>query len=113
MTRTSNPYTNGNVIHKDEDFYDRDDLTGIVHRREPRAYYLKGNRRIGKTSLLRQIERNLIADSEFSPRLFQPRGCSERIENRNRTRNRDQHTKFAEPYPYLNQHLSLVYSFLK
>lgn len=74
MSRKRNPYINGGVIQNDFNFYGRSELIHELVIPDSNAYYIKGNRRIGKTSLLRQIERNLILDSTVVPVYFNLQG---------------------------------------
>lgn len=67
MASRRNPYNSGNVIQEDFEFYGRSDLVQQLSVPDSKAYFIKGNRRIGKTSLLRQIERNLIKDPTVVP----------------------------------------------
>lgn len=62
-----NPYNNGGVIRKDSGFYDRIELLDNLDSQNSGAYYIKGNRRIGKSSLLRIIEWMAIANSTVIP----------------------------------------------
>lgn len=63
-----NPYVNGGVIWNDAQFYDRKQLIEeLLSSPNSSTYYIKGNRRIGKTSLLRSIERQLLAKTNCLP----------------------------------------------
>jgi len=62
-----NPYNNGGVISKDSAFYDRIELLDNLDSQNSGAYYIKGNRRIGKSSLLRIMEQMAIANSTVIP----------------------------------------------
>lgn len=62
-----NPYVNGNIIQKDWQFYNRTNFINLLTNLDSRAHYVKGNRRIGKTSLLRQIQRRLGNNSGVIP----------------------------------------------
>ena len=62
-----NPYVNGGVIRNDEQFYDRNQLVEELISKTSNAYYIKGKRRIGKTSLLRSIERRLLSSEGYLP----------------------------------------------
>lgn len=54
-----NPYISGGSISTDKCFYNRHDLISELLNADSKAHYLKGNRRIGKTSLLKRIEREI------------------------------------------------------
>lgn len=71
-----NPYNNGGVIRKDSAFYDRSELIDNLYKQDSGAYYIKGNRRIGKSSLLRSIERITIANPAVFPVYFNLEGAS-------------------------------------
>ncbi|WP_367388193.1 TIR domain-containing protein [Lewinella sp. LCG006] len=62
------PYISGSRINNPANFYNRTQLLDELSHQDSRAYYLKGNRRIGKSSLLMQLylaingmEKNQIA----------------------------------------------------
>lgn len=67
MNSYKNPYNNGNVIWEVELFYNREYLVKELIQPDPRAYYIRGNRRIGKTSLLQQINRQLLNSENALP----------------------------------------------
>lgn len=73
---TINPYNNGGVIRKDSAFYDRSDLFDNLDKQDSVAYYLKGNRRIGKTSFLRYIEKIQADKAGVFPVYFNLEGAS-------------------------------------
>jgi len=62
-----NPYIFGSPIYQDQQFFNRIELLRELTIPDSRAYYLKGNRRVGKTSLLRRIERELLATLDCFP----------------------------------------------
>lgn len=70
-----NPYNNGGVIRKDSGFYNRNELLADWNTLDSGAYYLKGNRRIGKTSFLRSIERIMTANPDVLPVYFSLEGA--------------------------------------
>ena len=53
-----NPFIVGDWIRKDEDFFGRQDLIAKYTALEKKAYWLMGARRMGKTSLLRKVQRS-------------------------------------------------------
>lgn len=69
-----NPYIAGNPIGGDDGFYGRDDIlrdvTQVLAHRQQNAIVLYGQRRIGKTSVLLQLERRLAADGRYTPVYF-------------------------------------------
>ncbi len=69
-----NPYIAGNPIKGEVGFYGRDDIFRSVMQvlRHPNsnALVLFGQRRIGKTSVLLQLERQLDANGEYTPVYF-------------------------------------------
>ncbi len=70
-----NPYNNGGVIRKDSGFYNRNELLADWNTLDSGAYYLKGNRRIGKSSFLRSIERIMTANPDVLPVYFSLEGA--------------------------------------
>ena len=70
--RHFNPYVAGHPVRNDDMFYGRDALLhriqGLVHKN---SFMIHGNRRIGKTSLLLQLSRNL-AGMQSSDYVFYP-----------------------------------------
>jgi len=62
-----NPYIYGAPIYEDQQFFNRIELLRELTIPDSRAYYLKGNRRVGKTSLLRRVERQLLATLDCFP----------------------------------------------
>ena len=62
-----NPYIAGGVIRKDDHFYGREQLVQQLSAPSNNAYFIKGNRRIGKSSLLRCVERRLFQSKESFP----------------------------------------------
>ena len=71
-----NPYFYGKVIREDIEFYNRTILVEELTLLSTGAYYLKGNRRIGKTSLLRQVERKLLTEPKTFPIYLNLEGAS-------------------------------------
>lgn len=66
-----NPYIAGNPINNPKGFFGRDDVFREVMQmlRQPQsnAIVLYGQRRIGKTSVLLQLEQRLAANGEYTP----------------------------------------------
>lgn len=66
-----NPYIAGNPINDPKGFFGREDVFREVMQvlRHPQcnAIVLYGQRRIGKTSVLLQLEQRLLADGEYTP----------------------------------------------
>lgn len=62
-----NPYISGSIIRKGDQFYNRQNLLTELTRSDSKAYYLRGNRRIGKTSLLQHIYRRLLPEDKLFP----------------------------------------------
>ncbi|HRK81991.1 MAG TPA: TIR domain-containing protein [Saprospiraceae bacterium] len=71
-----NPYNNGGVIRKDSGFYNRNELLADCSTLDSGAYYLKGNRRIGKSSYLRSLERIMTANPDVLPVYFSLEGAN-------------------------------------
>jgi len=69
-----NPYITGKAISKLENFFGREevfrDVKNMLHNPSDNAIVLYGQRRIGKTSVLLQIKRQLIESGEFTPIYF-------------------------------------------
>ncbi|MFM6156834.1 MAG: AAA family ATPase, partial [Sphaerospermopsis kisseleviana] len=67
----ANPYIIGRPIHEPENFFGRDDLFGFITdnlERGQKVIVLSGQRRIGKTSILKQIPQQvsqLIKDDKY------------------------------------------------
>jgi tetratricopeptide (TPR) repeat protein len=72
--RPVNPYIVGNPIKEQASFFGRQDIfrevLQILRQRESNAIVLYGQRRIGKTSVLLQLEKQLAHDGEFTPVYF-------------------------------------------
>jgi tetratricopeptide (TPR) repeat protein len=72
--RPVNPYIVGNPIKDQASFFGRQDIfrevLQILRQRESNAIVLYGQRRIGKTSVLLQLEKQLAHDGEFTPVYF-------------------------------------------
>lgn len=70
----SNPYIAGNPIRNRAGFFGRDDIfrevTQVLRHPQSNAIVLYGQRRIGKTSVLLELERRLVNDGEFTPVYF-------------------------------------------
>lgn len=82
-----NPYIAGDPIRSEQGFFGRDDILRQVNQllRNPssNAIVLYGQRRIGKTSVLLQLERRLLKEGLFTPVYF------------------DLHDKASKPLPEL------------
>lgn len=69
-----NPYIAGNPIDEAEAFFGRDDVlrdvTAVLRNPRQNAIVLYGQRRIGKTSILLQLEKRLAADGQYTPVSF-------------------------------------------
>src|SRR5215813_1996846 len=69
-----NPYIVGNPIKDQAGFFGREDIfrevLQVLRQRESNAIVLYGQRRIGKTSVLLQLEKQLRRDGEFTPVYF-------------------------------------------
>ena len=72
--RPINPYIVGNPIKDQAGFFGRKDIfrevLQVLRQRESNAIVLFGQRRIGKTSVLLQLEKQLARDGEFTPVYF-------------------------------------------
>lgn len=62
-----NPYLPGSVFKEPLQFYGREQLIEELLTFDSQAYYLKGNRRIGKTFVLRFLEKHLLSQSNCLP----------------------------------------------
>lgn len=56
--------------------YGRTDLIDLLLHGESRAHWVVGNRRIGKTSLLRQLELLALSDARLIPLFWDMQGCN-------------------------------------
>lgn len=69
-----NPYTAGNPIRNQSGFFGRDDvlreIMQVLRHPQSNAIVLFGQRRIGKTSILLEIERRLSGSSGYTPTYF-------------------------------------------
>ncbi len=69
-----NPYTAGRPISDPENFFGRDenfrDVMNMLRNPNENAVVLHGQRRIGKTSVLKQLERRLAEKGEYTPIFF-------------------------------------------
>ncbi len=69
-----NPYIAGNPISGDDGFYGREDIfrdvNQVLSHRQQNAIVLYGQRRIGKTSVLLQLERRLADGGRYTPVYF-------------------------------------------
>ncbi len=69
-----NPYIAGNPVKGQDGFFGRDDIfrevMQVLRHRQSNAIVLYGQRRIGKTSVLLELERRLASDGEFTPIYF-------------------------------------------
>jgi tetratricopeptide (TPR) repeat protein len=72
--RPINPYIVGNPIKDQASFFGRQDIfrevLQVLRQRGSNAIVLYGQRRIGKTSVLLQLEKQLAHDGEFTPVYF-------------------------------------------
>lgn len=72
--RPVNPYIVGNPIKDKANFFGRQDIfrevLQVLRQRESNAIVLYGQRRIGKTSVLLQLEKELANGGEFTPVYF-------------------------------------------
>ncbi len=72
--RPINPYIVGNPVKDKTGFFGRQDIfrdvMRVLRQRESNAIVLYGQRRIGKTSVLLQLEKQLAAEGEFTPVYF-------------------------------------------
>lgn len=72
--RPVNPYIVGNPVKDKTGFFGRQDIfrdvMRVLRQRESNAIVLYGQRRIGKTSVLLQLEKQLAAEGEFTPVYF-------------------------------------------
>lgn len=69
-----NPYVTGSYVTGSR-HYGREDLLDYLLHGESRACWVVGNRRIGKTSLLRQLEARALADARLVPIFWDMQGC--------------------------------------
>ena len=72
-----NPYVTGSYV-TGRQHYGRETLIDCLLHGEGRAYWVVGSRRIGKTSLLRQLELRALedADSTLIPIVWDMQGCN-------------------------------------
>lgn len=70
-----NPYVTGPYV-TGENHYGRHELIDFLLHGEGRAYWVVGNRRIGKTSLLRELERLALAGDRLVPLVWDMQGCN-------------------------------------
>jgi hypothetical protein len=70
-----NPYITGAYV-TGSNHYGRVDLLDYLLRSEGRAYWVVGTRRIGKTSLLRQLESLAAENGRYVPLFWDMQGCS-------------------------------------
>src|SRR5262245_10245080 len=72
--RFLNPYIVGNPVKDRASFYGRQDIfrevMQVLRQRDSHAIVLYGQRRIGKTSMLLQLEQRLAQEGEFTPIYF-------------------------------------------
>ena len=71
-----NPYITGSYV-VGRKFYGRQALLEALLNGEGRAYWVIGNRRIGKTSLLRQLEALALAAGRHLPIFWDMQGCAD------------------------------------
>lgn len=69
-----NPYVTGAYV-TGRRHYGREDLLDYLLHGESRACWVVGNRRIGKTSLLRQLEMKALAHGRLIPLFWDMQGC--------------------------------------
>ena len=69
-----NPYITGAYV-TGSNHYGREHLLDYLLRSEGRAYWVVGTRRIGKTSLLRQLELLAAAGDRYVPLFWDMQGC--------------------------------------
>lgn len=69
-----NPYVTGSYVTGSR-HYGREDLLDYLLYGESRACWVVGNRRIGKTSLLRQLEARALAGDRLAPLFWDMQGC--------------------------------------
>ncbi|MCA9951699.1 MAG: SUMF1/EgtB/PvdO family nonheme iron enzyme, partial [Anaerolineales bacterium] len=69
-----NPYIAGNPIGEEDGFFGREDIfrdvLQVLNHPRQNAIVLYGQRRIGKTSVLLQLEQRLAAEGDFTPVYF-------------------------------------------
>lgn len=70
-----NPYVTGPYV-TGNNHYGRHALIDFLLHGEGRAYWVVGNRRIGKTSLLRELERLALTDGWLVPLVWDMQGCN-------------------------------------
>lgn len=70
-----NPYVTGPYV-TGENHYGRHELIDFLLHGKGRAYWVVGNRRIGKTSLLRELERLALAGDRVVPLVWDMQGCN-------------------------------------
>lgn len=70
-----NPYVTGSYVTGSK-HYGREDLLDYLLHRESRACWVVGNRRIGKTSLLHQLETEALAEERLVPLFWDMQGCA-------------------------------------
>lgn len=75
MKAVPNPYTTGSSV-SGPDHYGRKELTETLLRGGSRTYWLTGGRRVGKTSLLRQLEWLALRRGRAVPLCWDLDGCT-------------------------------------
>lgn len=70
-----NPYVTGPYV-VGNNHYGRHELIDLMLHGEGRAYWVVGNRRIGKTSLLRELERLALLEDRMVPLVWDMQGCN-------------------------------------
>lgn len=76
MYKKRNPYVVGPPITEDSQFYGRQEMIEELISSSSRGIFIKGNRRMGKTSLLKKVERLLLEKEGVIPVFISLQGCT-------------------------------------
>lgn len=78
-----NPYIAGNPIRSEQNFFGREDIfrevSQVLKNPNSNAIVLYGQRRIGKTSVLLQLEKKLLHEGRFTPVYFDLQDKAEKL----------------------------------
>jgi len=74
MATMRNPYVTGAYVTGRKHYGRKEMLDYLLHG-DSSAYWVVGNRRIGKTSLLRQLESLALAEGQLAPLYWDMQGC--------------------------------------
>lgn len=78
-----NPYIAGNPIRSEQNFFGREDIfrevSQVMNNPNSSAIVLYGQRRIGKTSVLLQLNRKLLSEGKYTPVYFDLQDKAEKL----------------------------------